>query len=119
MSKPACLPCPCPLPLFPPPLLLPQYYNSSFNFLFYGGAGMKSDFGGHDNIHHDNVYAYYNQGFGICNQIKGHPDSFYSNHVVQNGDGGYGSGQQCTTTADVDATVVHDNSIYTPNAQVQ
>ncbi len=42
---------------------------------------MKSDFGGHDNIHHDNVYAYYGQGFGICNQIKGHPDSFYSNHV--------------------------------------
>jgi hypothetical protein len=64
------------------------------------------------------VYAYYSQGFGICNQIKGHPDSFYNNHVIQNGDGNYGSGQQCTTTADVDATVVHDNSIYTPTASV-
>ncbi len=38
--------------------------------------------------------------------------------TVQNGDGGYGSGQQCTTTGSVDATVVHDNSIYTPTATV-
>ena len=64
------------------------------------------------------MYAYYSQGFGICNQIKGHPDSFYSNHVIQRGDGDYGSGQQCTTTSTVDATVVHDNTIYTPTAHV-
>lgn len=64
------------------------------------------------------VYAYYSQGFGICNQEKGHPDSFYSNHVIQNGDGNYGGGQQCTTTSGADATVLHDNTIYTPNAAV-
>ena len=34
------------------------YYNTTRNAMLYGGAGMKSDFGGHDNVHHANVYAY-------------------------------------------------------------
>merc|ERR1712166_1060878 len=33
------------------------YYNTHDNFLVYGGQGMKNDFGGHDNYHHDNIYA--------------------------------------------------------------
>jgi hypothetical protein len=84
----------------------------------YSGNGMKSDFGGHDNIHFGNVYAFVGQGFGICNQLKGHPDVFHSNHVIQNGDGNYGNGQACKTTASEDATVVHDNAIYTPSGKV-
>jgi hypothetical protein len=102
--------------------------------------------GGHDNVHHDNVYAFVGQGFGICNQLKGHPDQFYNNHVgvgrggahsgratqplpghrlrpsflqvIQNGDGNYGNGQACKTSSNEDATVVHDNSIYTPTGKV-
>jgi len=57
-------------------------------------------------------------GFGICSQLKGHPDQFYSNQVVLSGDGDYGGGAACTTTASVDATVVHDNTIYTPTGRV-
>jgi hypothetical protein len=79
---------------------------------------MKSDFGGHDNHHALNVYAYVGNGFGICNQLKGHPDAFYANHVVMDHDGDYGGGQQCTTSAGADATIVHDNSIYTPTGRV-
>ena len=33
-------------------------------------------------------------------------------------DGDYGGGQACTTTADVDATIVHDNKIFTPTGRV-
>jgi hypothetical protein len=94
------------------------YYNSSRNFLVYSGNGMKSDFGGHDNVHHHNVYAYVGAGFSICNQLKGHPDQFYANHLVQDRDGDYGGGQACKTTADEDATVVHDNVVYTPTGTV-
>ena len=79
---------------------------------------MKSDFGGHENVHHDNIYGYMGAGFGICSQLKGHPDQFYSNHVIQRGDGSYGGGQACKTDSSVDATVVHDNTIYTPTADV-
>lgn len=69
-------------------------------------------------MHHDNVYGYMNSGFGICNQLKGHPDSFFSNHVVITHDGDYGGGQACTTTSSVDATVLHDNTVYTPTGAV-
>ena len=79
---------------------------------------MKSDFGGHDNVHHDNIYAYVGSGFSICNQLKGHPDQFYSNHLIQDHDGDYGGGQACKTTSSEDATVVHDNAVYTPTGAV-
>ena len=66
-----------------------------------------------DNSHSANVYAYVNTAFGICNQLKGHPDRFFDNHCVQQ-QSSYGGGQQCTTTGSVDATVVHGNTMYTP-----
>jgi len=94
------------------------YYNSSLNFMMYSGNGMKSDFGGHDNIHNQNVYAYVGAGFSICSQTKGHMDSFYSNQVVQDHDGQYGNGQQCTANVNSDLTIVHDNHIYTPSGKV-
>merc|ERR1712107_115592 len=34
------------------------YYNTHDNFMVYGGQGLKSDFGGHDNHHTNNIYAY-------------------------------------------------------------
>jgi hypothetical protein len=69
-------------------------------------------------VHHANVYAYMNSGFGICNQLKGHPDQYYNNSVVITRDGNYGDGAQCTTTASADATVVHDNVVFTPTGAV-
>ncbi len=59
-----------------------------------------------------------NSAFGICNQLKGHPDAFYSNYVVLDGDGGIGGGQECTTSASADATIVHDNQYFTPTGAV-
>ena len=42
-----------------------SYYNTHHNFFVYGGNGMKNDFGGHDNIHQDNLYAYVGQAIGF------------------------------------------------------
>jgi hypothetical protein len=69
-------------------------------------------------VHHSNVYAYVGSGFSICNQLKGHPDSFYSNILVQDHDGDYGGGQACKTSASEDATIVHDNKVFTPTGAV-
>ena len=44
--------------------------------------GMKNDFGGHDNHHYGNIYAYAGEGLGVCSQQPGHEDFFYGNKVV-------------------------------------
>ena len=59
-----------------------------------------------------------NGAFGICNQIKGHADAYYSNYVVLNNDGGIGGGQECTTSDSADATIVHDNHYFSPTGAV-
>jgi len=75
---------------------------------------MKSDFGGHDNRHHNNIYAFVGTGFSLSGQLTGHEDYFYANKVVMSGDGTYGHG----TCSGNGKTVVHDNEVYTPNAKV-
>ena len=35
-----------------------RYYNSSNNFLVYSQKGMKTNQGGHNNYHINNIYAY-------------------------------------------------------------
>ena len=91
-----------------------NYYKTSGNFFAYSGNGMKNDFGGHDNWHFNNIYAYVGRGFGINGQYPGHEDYFYNNSVVMTRDGDYGN-PQCT---DPGKTIVHDNRIYTPNGKV-
>eukprot|EP00463_Aulacantha_scolymantha_P000789 TRINITY_DN1519_c0_g2_i4.p1 TRINITY_DN1519_c0_g2~~TRINITY_DN1519_c0_g2_i4.p1 ORF type:complete len:111 (-),score=18.65 TRINITY_DN1519_c0_g2_i4:211-543(-) len=71
---------------------------------------MKNDFGGHDNHHYGNVYAYVGRGLGICGQIKGHEDYFYSNKVIIEKANPSLGGYSCSGDA---MTVVHDNAIYT------
>ena len=69
------------------------YYNSSFNVFAYSPFGLKSDFGGHDNLASHSVYAYLRDTdwfdgpaavwitFG--SQFVGHADAFHDNLVVQ------------------------------------
>ncbi|CAE8664940.1 unnamed protein product, partial [Polarella glacialis] len=49
-----------------------NYFWTHHNFLVYGGNGMKNDFGGHDNHHTDNVYAYVGQALSVCPMLDGH-----------------------------------------------
>lgn len=90
------------------------YYQTHDNFFAYSNAGMKNDFGGHDNHHYNNIYAFVNTGFVITSQLKGHEDYFHNNTVVMNKDGNYGNGK-CSGDG---MTVVHDNRIYTPTGNV-
>lgn len=43
---------------------------------------LQSDFGGHDNVHHDQLFAYVGRGFGIVPQLPGHVDQFYNNKII-------------------------------------
>ena len=89
------------------------YYHTHDNFLVYGGNGMKNDFGGHDNHHYGNVYAYVGQGLGVCSQQPGHEDYFYGNKLVTTGTnvGGFACGGDAKT-------VVHDNAYYTASGSI-
>ena len=60
------------------------FYHTHDNFLVYGGNGMKNDFGGHDNHHYNNVYAYAGHALGVTNTLEGHEDYFYNNKVSAN-----------------------------------
>ena len=96
-----------------------NYYKTSGNFLAYSGNGMKNDYGGHDNWHFNNIYAYVGQGFAVVPQLPGHADYFFENTVVMTKDGDYGPAQVCGDIPGFAAkTVVHDNHIYTPNGNV-
>jgi len=89
------------------------YYHTHDNFLVYGGQGMKNDFGGHDNHHYNNVYAYVGQGLGVCGQQPGHEDYYYGNRAVITGTnvGGFA----CTGNA---KSVVHDNQYFTTSGKI-
>merc|ERR1712232_717855 len=86
------------------------YYDTHDNFFVYGGNGMKNDFGGHDNYHHDNIYAYVGQAIGLYDapMLDGHEDKFYQNKIVMTGTN-FGS-PTCTGTG---ATQIFDNKYYT------
>lgn len=59
-----------------------RYYKTHDNFFVYGGRGMKNDFGGHDNHHTNNIYAYVGIALSTCSMLDGHEDVFYGNKVV-------------------------------------
>ena len=59
------------------------YYSTHDNLLAYASLGLKSDFGGHDNAHARNVYAYVGACFG-----QGHRDAFVNNSCVVNAPSG-------------------------------
>lgn len=74
---------------------------------------MKNDFGGHDNHHVGNIYAYVGHALGVCTQLDGHEDVFTNNKVVMTGsDVG---GVQCQAPG---KTKMSGNQYYTPNGTV-
>ena len=58
------------------------FYKTHDNFFVYGGRGMKNDFGGHDNHHFGNLYAYAGIALSVCGTTEGHEDYFYGNKVL-------------------------------------
>ena len=91
-----------------------NYYKTHGNFFAYSSRGMKNDFGGHDNHHYNNIYAYVGTGFKINSQLDGHEDYFYNNTVVMTGTGDYGN----PTCDGQGKTVLHDNRIYNKDGKV-
>ena len=98
------------------------YFDSHHNVLWsassgaaYGGSSLKSDFGGHSNLHHDNVDLFWSGGFGICAQEEGFADGYYGNYLYLLRDGDYGRGQTCSGGA---KTIVHHNTIWSPTGNI-
>jgi len=85
------------------------YYHTHDNFLVYGHQGMKNDFGGHDNHHFNNIYAYIGRAMGVTGTLEGHEDYFYGNKVVLTNN--QVGGVQCKNAK----TVLKDNSYFTPD----
>jgi len=85
------------------------YYHTHDNFLVYGRQGMKNDFGGHDNHHFNNIYAYISKAMGVTGTLVGHEDYFYGNKVVLTNN--KVGGVQCKDAK----TVLKDNSYFTPD----
>jgi|LauGreDrversion4_2_1035121.scaffolds.fasta_scaffold523265_2 hypothetical protein len=53
------------------------YFDTHHNVCVYksqsaawGGAFLKSDFGGHSNHHHHNIDLFFSKGFSICSQLE-------------------------------------------------
>ena len=65
------------------------YYAASNNFFPYSHWGLSSDFGGHNNRHYGNIYAYlslicFRLDLGFIGQKKGYIDAFYNNTCILN-----------------------------------
>jgi hypothetical protein len=74
-----------------------------------------ADFGGHDNFHWGNLDLFWSQGFGICQQVAGHGDGYYSNYLWLAADGNYGGGQTCSGAGQ---TIVFNNTIWSPTGKI-
>ena len=82
--------------------------------MVYGEHGLKSDFGGHDLVYHDNVQAY----VGNCRhpayngEYKGYNDGYYRNRCVFTES--YGS--DCDVVA---GWTVHDNQVFSKTGRLK
>jgi hypothetical protein len=86
-----------------------EYYHTHENFLVYGNNGEKTDFGGHDNHHFGNIYAYAGKALAVTGTLEGHESYFYGNKVVLTG---YDIGSpQCSAPQ----TQMHDNQYFSNN----
>jgi len=60
------------------------HYNTHHNFLVYAAAGLKSDYGGHTNYHHDNIYAYVDTALSLTGDTfsESTEDRFFGNRLI-------------------------------------
>merc|ERR1712048_1557481 len=70
---------------------------------------MKTDYGGHDMRHYDNVYAYAGKVLGVCGTQPGHEDYFFNNRCVMTGERVGG----CLPTVQM-----HSNQYFTASGNV-
>ena len=93
------------------------YFETSYNFMVDSSNGMKNDFGGHDNRHHHNIYAY----TGKCmqdwsGQIPEHLDYFHDNTCILDGDGGPEYATYDDTEGNEDVwPIMYNNTVYSSN----
>jgi hypothetical protein len=92
------------------------WYETHHNVFPFASGGLKNDFGGHDNHHHNNLY--YNSGscMGVCAQKPGHEDHFYNNTCVIN----KASPQYASFSKGIGGPampVMHDNRVYTADGK--
>ena len=85
-----------------------SFYHTHHNFFVYGDGGLKSDFGGHDNVHESNIYAFAGSCFGKGTNLR-----FVNNSCVLRGDHGYDS--DCSLPAGME---VSGNSVYSPGGKM-
>jgi hypothetical protein len=97
-----------------------EYFEEHHNVLVYGQHGLKSYWGGHDNIAHHNLYAYTIGpcifiGFGHETFLPNHRDGFYNNTCIMMGlDRRYGYAKMgCSGGALSD---MHDNIVSYPGS---
>ena len=99
------------------------YYNTHHNFFPFSVSGLKSDYGGHDNHHHHNLYI--NGGksefvttncVSICGQKKGHEDSFFNNTCILINGSNYAKFEENEYGTNI-LPLMHDNSIYTSSGK--
>ena len=88
------------------------FYHTHDNFLVYGGQGMKNDFGGHDNHHYGNIYAYAGRALGVTNTLAGHVDLFQNNTAILTSSSV--GGPQCKAPA----TIMGGNKYYTKDGTI-
>jgi len=86
-----------------------SYYSTHDNFFVYAARGLKSDFGGHDNRHARNVYAFVNG----CWE-NGNSDRFVNNTCVANSKTG-GFSSDCKKGP---LMVVSGNTIYNEDGKL-
>ena len=86
-----------------------SFYNTHHNFFVYGDTGLKSDFGGHDNYHENNVYAYSGETFNPGNNLR-----FINNSCVIRSANGYPS--DCGNLPS--GMLVSGNSIYVAGGNI-
>lgn len=89
-----------------------EYFNTHGNVFVYGGNGLKSDFEGHNNVHHNNLYAYVEGAcFGIGSFKAGHADGFYNNTCIATSYGRF----TCPlpqNSSSMALPEIHDNRLY-------
>lgn len=93
----------------------PSDFRTHDNFFVYGGNGMKNDFGGHDNYHYSNYYAYVGQAIGFYDapMLPGHEDHFENNTLVLTG-----TNVGAMTCSGEGKTVLSHNKYYTPDGTI-